>query len=95
MDEFEMARQRLAETRAAAPEDETTEDFNVFRCYFKDQLEAHARYGMHVLFRCVRISIKRPCPSVGWLVGRSVGWSVGNAFVKIDEKWTFTDCKMI
>ena len=24
-----------------------------------------------------------------------VGWSVGNAFVKIDEKWTFTVCKMI
>ena len=31
---------------------------------------------------------KRPCP----LVGRSVGWSlVGNAFVKINEKWTFTE----
>ena len=32
---------------------------------------------------------QRPCPSVRWLVGRSVGrsvhWSVGNAFVKIDE----------
>ena len=32
---------------------------------------------------------KRPCPSVGWLVG----WSVGNAFVQIDEKWPFTDSK--
>ena len=34
---------------------------------------------------------KRPCPLVDWLVGRSVGPSVGNAFVKIDEKWTFSD----
>ncbi len=25
---------------------------------------------------------------------RSVGSSVGNAFVKIDEKWTFTDFKL-
>ena len=25
---------------------------------------------------------KRLCPLVGWLVGRSVGWSVGHAFVK-------------
>ena len=32
-------------------------------------------------FRCVRISYKRPCPSVGRSVGRSVRWSVGNAFV--------------
>ena len=28
---------------------------------------------------------KRPCPSVGWLVGWSVGPSVRNAFVKIAE----------
>ena len=32
---------------------------------------------------------KRPCPSVRWLVGPSVGPSVGNVFVKIDEKWPF------
>ena len=32
---------------------------------------------------------KRACPLVGWLVGPSVR----NAFVKIDEKWTFTDFK--
>ena len=36
---------------------------------------------------------KRPCPSVRPLVGPLVGWSVGNAFVKIDEKWAFTDSK--
>ena len=29
----------------------------------------------------------RRCPSVG----RSVGWPVGNALVKIDVKWTFMD----
>ena len=31
--------------------------------------------------------------SVGRLVGWSVGWSVSNAFVKISEKWIFTDSK--
>ena len=42
------------------------------------------------LFRCVRISIRG-------LARRTVRWlvrpSVGNAFVEIDEKWTFTDSK--
>ena len=33
---------------------------------------------------------KRPCPLVSWLVRRSVGWLVGNTFVKISEKWIFT-----
>ena len=33
---------------------------------------------------------KRPCPSVRWSVRRSVRRSVGNAFVKIAEKGTFT-----
>ena len=32
---------------------------------------------------------KRPCPSVGW----SVGPLVRNAFVKTDEKRTFTDSR--
>ena len=40
------------------------------------------------LFRCVRIS-KRGL--VRWSVGPSVSPSVGNAFVKINEKWSFTD----
>ena len=94
MDEFEIARQRLAETRAAAPEDETTEDFNVFRCYFKDQLEAHARYGMHVLFRCVRISIRGLVrPLVGWLVGPLVGPSVtlSSKSIKNGLLWILSD----
>ena len=34
--------------------------------------------------RCVRISIRG-------LVRRAVGWSVGNAFVIINEKWTLTE----
>ena len=34
---------------------------------------------------------KRPCPSVRPLVGQSIG----NAFVKIDKKWTFTDSKCL
>ena len=29
-------------------------------------------------------------PSVGWPVHRSIGRSVHNTFVKIDEKWPFT-----
>ena len=48
------------------------------------------RMGLKYLFRCVRISIRglvRPS------VGRSVGRLVRNAFVKIAEKWTFTDSK--
>ena len=44
------------------------------------------------IFRCVRISIRGLVRrSVGWSVGRSVGRSVRNAFVKIAEKWTFTE----
>ena len=36
----------------------------------------------------------RECPSVGpSLLEASAGCSVRNAFVKIDEKWTFTDSK--
>ena len=39
-----------------------------------------------LVYRCVRISIRG-------IVCRSVGRLVGNAFVKIDEKWTFTDSR--
>ena len=38
------------------------------------------------IFRRVRIPIRG-------LVHRFVGWSVGNAFVKLGEKWNFTDSK--
>ena len=47
------------------------------------------------VFRCVRISIRGLVRwSVGWLVGWLVGPSVGNAFIKIDEKWTYTDSQI-
>ncbi len=39
---------------------------------------------------------KGPRPSVGWLVGPSVRPSIGNTFVKIDEKcflWILNDLK--
>ena len=36
---------------------------------------------------------KRLCPSVGPSVGPSVRPLVRNAFVKIDEKWSFMDSK--
>ena len=48
-----------------------------------------ASLGLVILvFRCVRISIRG---LVSRLVGWSVRWLVGNAFVKIDEKWTYTN----
>ena len=34
----------------------------------------------------------RPRISIRGLVRPSVGWSVRNAFVKIDDKWPFTEC---
>ena len=34
---------------------------------------------------------KRPCPSVGPLVGKSIGRFIRNALVKLGEKW-FTHC---
>ena len=41
-----------------------------------------------------RISIRGLVrPLVGWFVGRLVSRSVGSAFVKIDDKWLFTDSK--
>ena len=58
------------------------------------KIQSTVRRSDGLVFRCVRISIRGLVRrSVGRLVDRLVSWSVRNAYVKIDEKWTFPDSK--
>ena len=47
-----------------------------------------------IFFMRPRISIICVCPSVGLSVRPSVRPSVGNAFVKMGEKWIFTNSRL-
>ena len=67
------------------------------QCDLRKELCAYGGIGSPIprkidLFRCVLASLYEAL-SVRPLVGWSVGWSVRHAFVKIDEKWPFTDSK--
>ena len=70
-----------SKTRPSEANDASFSDFFIFHFF-----------SNFFIFRCVRISIRGLVRrSVGRLVGWSVGPSVRNAFVKIAEKWTFTE----